>query len=111
MTTQPDAQATPSAGTIPSRGRELSIRQGVYEHFTGNLYQVDGFGHLVLGDGDQENVGEHVVVYHALFTSPRYGEQAVWIRPVENFTEEITIDGRTVQRFRYVGEQPSPSEE
>ncbi|GGO99662.1 DUF1653 domain-containing protein [Wenjunlia tyrosinilytica] len=106
MAIQSGAQGTEQVHST-SGAEQLPFRLGVYEHFTGNQYQVDGFGRLVFGDGEQENVGEQVVVYHALFTSPRYGEQAVWIRPVDNFTEEIVIDGRTVQRFRYVGEHPS----
>ncbi|MFI9583133.1 DUF1653 domain-containing protein [Streptomyces sp. NPDC052236] len=87
------------------------IERGVYEHFTGNRYHVDGFGYLVLGDGQEETVGEQVVVYHAMFTSEAYGKEAVWVRPLKNFTEEIMVDGRPAKRFRYLGDEGAgPSE-
>ena len=75
---------------------------GLYEHFTGNRYRVTGFGHLVSGNGTDEVVGEPVVVYHATFTSASYGENAIWVRSVDNFVEEVPVDGGTVPRFRLV---------
>ncbi|NUS13542.1 MAG: DUF1653 domain-containing protein [Streptomyces sp.] len=89
---------------------EWPVAPGVYEHFSGHHYQVDGIGHLVHGDGTDEVVGAQVVVYHALFTSPNYGEQATWVREVANFTEDVVVDGRTVPRFRLVGGVPSAEE-
>ncbi|GHH67358.1 hypothetical protein GCM10017673_14230 [Streptosporangium violaceochromogenes] len=80
------------------------IQLGVYEHFTGNRYRVTGFGHHVTGANSDERVGDEVVVYHALFRSPKYGERHTWVRPVANFVEEVEIDGRRVPRFRYVAE-------
>ncbi|NUW37167.1 DUF1653 domain-containing protein [Nonomuraea sp. SMC257] len=80
------------------------IKPGVYEHFSGNRYQVIGFGHGVEGTGADEQVGEEVVVYQALFDSPAYGDRHIWVRGVKNFTEHIEVAGQRVERFRYVGE-------
>ncbi|MER5264306.1 DUF1653 domain-containing protein [Actinosynnema sp. NPDC002837] len=81
------------------------VRLGLHEHFSGHRYNVLGFGHYVVGDGVEENVGDEVVVYHATFTSAAYGEQHTWVRPVDNFVEEVEVDGTRVPRFRFVGEE------
>lgn len=80
------------------------VRMGMHAHFTGHLYEVTGTGHLVLGQGTDEQVGSEVVVYHALFHSPAYGDRHTWVRPVDNFLEEVEVDGRRVPRFRFVGD-------
>lgn len=80
------------------------IKVGVHEHFSGHHYNVIGFGHYVVGDGVEENVGDEVVVYHAMFTSAAYGDQHTWVRPVGNFTEMVEVDGKRVPRFRFVGD-------
>ncbi|WP_411080418.1 DUF1653 domain-containing protein [Streptomyces sp. cmx-18-6] len=83
---------------------DSTIKLGVYEHFSGHLYEVTGFGHHVLGDGMDEQVGQDAVVYHALFHSPAYGDRHTWVRPVDNFVEDVDVEGRRVPRFRYVGD-------
>ncbi|WP_159850488.1 DUF1653 domain-containing protein [Nocardia sp. CY41] len=85
------------------------IKLGLYEHFTGHRYNVTGFGHAVTGDGAEELPGAEVVIYHAMFTSPVFGDQHVWVRTVSNFTEEVDIDGRRVPRFRYLGTDTGPT--
>ena len=90
---------------------QRTVRTGVHAHFTGHLYEVTGTGHLVLGQGADEQVGSEVVVYHALFRSAAYGDRHTWVRPVDNFLEEVEVDGRRVPRFRFVGdEQGSPTD-
>jgi len=34
---------------------------------------------------------------------PMYGEGALWVRPLEMFTEQVKVNGRSVDRFRYLG--------
>jgi hypothetical protein len=85
---------------VPTNGIPL----GVYEHFSGNRYRVIGIGHSVLGVGDSETVGDAVVVYQALFDSARYGHNHIWVRQVDNFTEEVQAGGRVVPRFRFLGQ-------
>ncbi len=69
-----------------------AIKPGRYRHFKGNEYDVVGVAK------DSETL-QTVVVYRAL-----YGEQGLWVRPLEMFAELIERDGKTIPRFQYVGE-------
>lgn len=60
---------------------------GIYRHYKGSLYEV-------LGTAQHSESEEHVVVYRAL-----YGEYGLWTRPLEMFTETVTIDGHVQPRF------------
>ena len=50
---------------------------GVYKHFKGNLYQVDGLA-------THTETGEKMVVYKAL-----YGDYALYVRPYDMFIEKV----------------------
>ena len=41
---------------------------------------------------------EEMVVYE-----PQYGEGGLWVRPLDMFLENVTVEGKEVPRFRYVG--------
>ena len=69
------------------------IKKGRYQHFKGNLYELVD---VALHSETQE---PHVV-YRAL-----YGDNGLWIRPLEMFDETIERDGKTIKRFQYVGEE------
>lgn len=69
-----------------------ALKPGRYRHFKGNEYQVIDVAR------DSETL-QDVVVYRAL-----YGERGLWVRPLGMFTEMIEREGRTIPRFRYVGE-------
>lgn len=71
----------------------MDIRPGIYEHFKGNRYRVIGVAR------HSENPDDAFVVYQAL-----YGEHGLWIRPVAMFSEVVERDGKTMPRFRYIGE-------
>jgi hypothetical protein len=68
------------------------LKPGRYQHFKGNFYQVIGVAR------DAETM-HSLVVYRAL-----YGEQGLWLRPVEMFTEMIERDGIMRPRFQFVGD-------
>jgi len=70
-----------------------AIKPGRYRHFKGNEYDVVGVAK------DSETL-QTVVVYRAL-----YGEQGLWVRPLEMFAALIERDGKTIPRFQYVGER------
>ena len=70
-----------------------AIKPGRYRHFKGNEYDVVGVAK------DSETL-QTVVVYRAL-----YGEQGLWVWPLEMFAELIERDGKTIPRFQYVGER------
>lgn len=69
------------------------ISPGIYQHYKGNNYEVIG----VATHSENET---HLVVYR-----PLYGERGLWVRPLSMFTEEVKVNGRSVERFRFLGEK------
>lgn len=69
-----------------------NIRQGRYRHFKGNEY-------IVLGVALHSETMEEMVVYRQ-----EYGDRSLWVRPKEMFLETVDVEGRSVLRFTYVGE-------
>ena len=67
------------------------IKLGKYRHFKGNEYEV-------IGIAQHSETLEPMVVYKAL-----YGDGGLWVRPAEMWNEEITRDGKTFKRFKYIG--------
>jgi hypothetical protein len=72
-------------------------RSGRYQHYKGNFYEVVGIAR------HSETMAE-LVVYRALYDHPELGHGSLWVRPRAMFVEDVTVDGRRVPRFRYVGE-------
>ena len=68
------------------------IKIGKYRHFKGNEYEV-------LYIAKHSETLEDMVVYRAL-----YGEHGVWVRPASMWNETVERDGKTYQRFTYIGE-------
>ncbi|WP_214466834.1 DUF1653 domain-containing protein [Microbacterium flavescens] len=69
----------------------MPIEPGTYRHFKGAEYEVIGVAR------HSETEEEHVV-YRAL-----YGEQGLWVRPVEMWDELVERDGYRGPRFVRVG--------
>jgi len=46
---------------------------------------------------------EEVVVYKALYKDKKFGKNALWVRPKKMFLERVTIGGKKVPRFKYLG--------
>lgn len=74
-------------------GKISMIKPGKYKHFKGNEYEV-------IGIANHSETMEEMVVYRAL-----YGEQGLWVRPASMWNETVERDGRTYQRFTYIGEE------
>ena len=72
---------------------EREPRPGRYLHYKGNAYEV-------LGIARHSETMEELVVYRAL-----YGEHGLWVRPRTMFCESVTVSGKTLPRFRFVGEE------
>lgn len=70
-----------------------NIQPGIYEHFKGNRYEV-------LGVARHSETLEEFVMYRAL-----YGDHSLWVRPIQMFLETVEHNGKTMPRFRYVGEK------
>ena len=67
------------------------LKPGRYRHYKGKDY-------IVLGVARHSETEEELVVYRQ-----DYGDRGLWVRPREMFDETVTVDGRVVQRFGYVG--------
>jgi hypothetical protein len=65
---------------------------GRYRHYKGNEYEV-------VGDATHSETGEQLVVYR-----PLYGARGLWVRPKAMFEEDVVVDGRSLPRFRKIGE-------
>ena len=68
------------------------IRPGKYRHFKGDEYRVFCMAR-------HSETGEEMEVYQAL-----YGERGIWVRPASMWNETVERDGKTFQRFTYIGE-------
>ena len=78
---------------IRKKRRKMNeIKIGKYRHFKGNEYEV-------LYIAKHSETLEDMVVYRAL-----YGEHGVWVRPASMWNETVERDGKTYQRFTYIGE-------
>ena len=69
----------------------MDIKLGRYKHFKGNEYEL-------LGVAKHSETLEEYVIYRAL-----YGDKGLWIRPKEMFFEKVTRDGKTFNRFEFLG--------
>jgi hypothetical protein len=63
---------------------------GIYTHFKNKRYKI-------LAIARHSETLQELVVYQAL-----YGEGGVWVRPVDMFLENITVDGQSFPRFKLV---------
>jgi len=70
-----------------------TIRPGRYRHYKGNLYEV-------IGTARHSETEELFVVYRCF-----YGDRSLWVRPLAMFVETVTLEGREVPRFEWVGEE------
>lgn len=68
----------------------MNIEPGIYRHYKGNEYEV-------IGEARHSETLAQMVVYRAL-----YGEHGLWVRPLEMFVENVTINGITQPRFRKI---------
>ncbi|MBQ0035332.1 MAG: DUF1653 domain-containing protein [Firmicutes bacterium] len=69
------------------------IKLGKYLHFKGKEYEV-------LYVGKHTETLEDVVIYRAL-----YGDFGIWVRPLKMFTEKVEVDGKLVDRFKFIGDK------
>lgn len=70
----------------------------IYRHYKGKQYEIIAVGY-------HTETLEKVVIYKALYDSPEFGHNAVWVRPLSMFQETILIDGTLQLRFAPVREK------
>lgn len=71
-----------------------SVLPGKYKHYRGKFYEV-------IGTAVHSETLEHLVVYRALYDSPEFGKDQLWVRPEKIFLEKVIIDGKEVPRFEF----------
>lgn len=74
---------------------DQKIQKGKYRHYKGKKYEVIGLAH-------HSETLEPLVVYKALYDSDEFGSNALWIRPLSMFTEEVKVDNKKVPRFKHL---------
>lgn len=70
------------------------IRLGKYQHYKGNYYEV-------IGIARHSETLEELVVYRALYEN-EFGKNALWVRPLDMFFEEVDVQGKKLERFKFV---------
>jgi hypothetical protein len=66
--------------------------KGRYRHYKGNEYEV-------IGVAFHTETLEPLVIYRAL--EHKKGAE-FWVRPYDMFVEQVTIDGKTMPRFKKI---------
>lgn len=78
----------------------MKIPNGLYRHYKGKVYMVDGVG-------KHSETLEDMVTYHAMYVDPEFGPYAHWVRPAKMFLEEIEVNGQKVSRFSKLSTEES----
>ena len=68
----------------------------IFLHYKGNKSQY-------LYTATHSETRDRLVVYQAL-----YGEFGIWVRTEKMFFENITVNGKTMPRFKELGEEKKP---
>ena len=69
------------------------MQLGIYKHYKGKLYRV-------LGVAKHSETLEELVVYETLYDNPT---SKLWVRPKKMFEETVELEGKTMPRFKYIG--------
>jgi len=72
------------------------MQLGDYEHYKGKRYKV-------IGVAKHSETLEDLVIYRALYESKEFGDNAMWVRPMSMFLDNVVINGQQIPRFKYIG--------
>lgn len=72
------------------------VKPGVYRHYKNILVRV-------IGIGLHSETMEKVVIYEKLEDFKGFKKGSLWVRPLNMFLEKVTINGKKVKRFAYIG--------
>ena len=70
----------------------VTIQFGRYRHYKGNEYEV-------IEIARHSETEEEMVIYRKL-----YGDHSLWVRPLGMFAGDVSVDGRPMPRFKWIGE-------
>jgi hypothetical protein len=85
-----------------SKASEEPKKGDIFRHYKGKLYEV-----IAPVARHSEDLSE-VIVYKALYDSPEFGKNSVWVRPRAMFQEHVVVDGKKVLRFKKVDPSLDP---
>lgn len=69
---------------------------GKYKHYKNEkLYEV-------IGQARHSETEEEMIVYKALYHCDEFGENQLWVRPMQMFFENVVLNGKTVPRFQRI---------
>lgn len=74
------------------------VKKGVYKHYKNLLVRV-------IGVGLHSETMEEVVIYEKLEDFSGFKKGSLWVRPLKMFTETVTVDGKKIPRFQYIGKK------
>lgn len=72
------------------------FKLGKYKHHKGKEYEV-------IGIAKHSKTLKDLVVYKALHDSVEFGNNAMWVRPMSAFAGTVTLAGKKVSRFTFIG--------
>jgi hypothetical protein len=72
----------------------------LYQHFKGKHYEIVTVGR------SSEDPAVQLVVYKALYDTPEFGKNSIWVRPYTMFTQTVMLDGQIIPRFKKVDRLP-----
>lgn len=70
------------------------VKVGLYEHYKGKRYRVFGMAR-------HSETLEMMVHYECLYENEM---GRIWVRPADNFTSTVTIEGVECPRFRFISD-------
>ncbi|MFH1598545.1 MAG: DUF1653 domain-containing protein [Patescibacteria group bacterium] len=74
----------------------VEVKPGKYQHYKGQFYEV-------IGTARHSETKEELVVYRALYDSEEFGQNALWVRPKDDFLNDVVYQGKKRTHFKYVG--------
>ena len=67
----------------------------IYKHYKNKYYKI-------IICGTHTETLERYVIYQSLYNDEKYGNNAIWIRPLSMFLENIIINNQSIKRFELI---------
>ncbi len=92
----------PTVSEVYNPGHEYPVA-GIYEHYKSTPEERRYY--QVLGCARHTETEEKFVVYVPLYTIPEHKGLRLQIRPLKMFNETVELNGASIPRFRYIGQE------
>lgn len=83
--------------------KAADFKPGIYEHYKST--ETNRCYYVVLGKARHTETEEILVAYIPMYFNKDHKGPKICIRPFEMFIEDVEWEGKTVPRFRYVGQE------